>query len=275
MTENNVLQFKNPSEVESGLEKILQEGAIKMLKQAVAAEVEDFLSAHKSRHTEDGYLPERTIQTGLGHIPVQVPRARDRCRTGIKFTSQILPPYLKRTKNMEELLPWLYLKGLSTGDSPEALQALLGGNSKRLSSSTICRLKQSWEKDLTAFQERDFSQKSYAYWWVDGVYFQARMEEKQCMLVIMGADETGKIRAHCTSKWVARKRISWTEVLLGLKERGLKASPRLCVGDGALGFWNALYKVYGTQAKACWFHKMGNILNKLPKNLQNNAKSTL
>ena len=275
MKESTILEFKNPSEGISELEKVLKIGAERLLKAAVEEEVASFLSKHKHKVTEEGHaqivrnghLPERTIQTGLGDIPIKVPRTRDRGHEGIKFTSQLLPPYLKRTKNIEDLLPWLYLKGLSTGDFPEALSSLLGARAKGLSSSTVCRLKAVWEEDLMSFRDQDLSKKQYAYWWVDGVYFQARMEEKQCMLVILGADETGKKELVALVGGFRESDMSWREVLLDLKTRGLKEPPKLCVGHGPLGFWKALRHVYGgsVQTQRCWFHKMGNVLNSLPR----------
>jgi len=218
-------------------------------------------------------LPERTIQSGLGAISVKVPRTRDRSGSGINFTSSLIPPYLKRTQSVEELLPVLYLKGISTGDFQEALEALVGPRAKGLSSSTISRLKEQWEAEHTTWCRRDLSKKRYVYFWVDGVYLNVRMDDRQCLLVIVGADEFGKKELVAVQGGVRECEHSWREVLLDLKQRGLVNAPKLCVGDGAMGFWTALKKEYGsTKQQRCWVHKTMNILSKLPKKLQPTAK---
>jgi len=224
----------------------------------------------------NGYLPKRNLQTGVGSIEIKVPRTRDRSCSGIKFSSQIVPPYLRRTKNIEELLPVLYLKGISTGDFEEALTAIVGPNATGMSASTISRLKQVWGDEYDAWCVRDLSRKRYVYFWVDGIYLQARMESKQCLLIIIGADEFGNKELVSVTDGFRESEDSWAEVLLDLKSRGLREGPNLGIGDGALGFWKALHKIFPqTKQQRCWVHKTGNVLNKLPDTLQVKAKKHL
>ncbi len=177
---------------------------------------------------------------------------------------------------MEELIPWLYLKGISTGDFTEALAALVGKDAPGLSASTISRLKSIWQEDLEQWQKRDLSHKRYVYIWADGIYCNVRMEERQCLLVIIGSTEDGKKELLALNSGLRESELSWTELLLDLKHRGLKATPELVIGDGALGFWKALAKVYhNTRWQRCWVHKTANVLNKLPKSLQPKAKEKL
>ena len=260
-----------------------------MLAQAIESEVEVFLAdyAHLTlgnghrRVVRNGYLPEREIQTGIGPVSVRMPRTRDKGGAGtggrICFTSKILPPYLRRTKSIEELIPWLYLKGISTGDFSDALAALLGPDAPGLSASTISRLKDIWKDEMADWQGRDLSKKRYVYFWADGVYFNVRLEEaSQCILVIIGATAEGKKELVGIWDGYRESEQSWRELLLDLKRRGLKKGPKLAVGDGGLGFWKALPQVYGdTRAQRCWVHKTANVLNKLPKGAQKQAKQRL
>lgn len=282
MNDSNVIELRKPPEsAEDTLVCILRRGAQELLARAIEEEAKIFLESYAERLSEqgqrqvvrNGHLPERKIQTGIGPISVKVPRLRDRSGTGIKYTSNLVPRYLRRTKNIEELLPVLYLKGISTGDFEEALTAIVGTEATGFSSTTISRLKQIWQDEYEAWRKKDLSKKRYVYFWADGVYLQARMEEKQCILVIIGADEFGKKEVIAVSDGFRECEQSWTEVLLGLKERGLAMGPKLAVGDGALGFWKALHKVYGeTRQQRCWVHKTANILSKLPKTKQAKAK---
>ena len=271
------------------LDITLRAGARELLAQAVEAEVAEFLEGHatlvdgrgRRRIVRNGHLPERLIQTGIGPVDVRQPRVRDR-RAGegagaIRFTSAILPRYLRRTKSLEDLLPWLYLRGISSGDFSEALAALLGAQAPGLSASTIGRLKEVWQDEMERWQRRDLSAKRYVYFWVDGIYFGARLEEeKQCILVIIGATDHGTKELIAITDGYRESEQSWREVLLDLKRRGLGIGPELVTGDGALGFWKALRQVYGAaREQRCWVHKTGNILNKLPKGLQNKAKGHL
>lgn len=288
MRKHSVVELKKPEEAsQDPLTEVLRQGARKMLMAALEAEVESFLQQHRHvvnahGHREvvrNGYLPEREIQTGLGAIAVKVPRVKDKRKGSdqIRFSSQILPPYLRRTKSLDELLPWLYLKGVSTGDFSEALSALLGKDAPGLSASTISRLKESWKADLDAWQKRSLADKEYVYFWVDGVHFGARMEnEKQCILVILGATADGHKELVGISDGYRESEQSWYELLVDLKKRGLKTAPKLATGDGALGFWKALPKVFGnTRRQRCTVHKTVNVLDKLPKSAQKKAKGHL
>jgi transposase-like protein len=243
-------------------------------------------AAGRRRVVRHGYLPEREVQTGIGPVAVRCPRVRDRGagETGprIRFTSRILPPYLRRTKSIEELLPWLYLKGISTGDFSEALAALLGPEAPGLSASTIVRLKQVWQGELEHWQGRDLSARRYVYFWADGVYFSPRLDhDKQCILVIIGADELGRKELLAIADGYRESAQCWREVLLDLKHRGLVIAPELATGDGALGFWKALREVYGQTREqrsniyVRRVHKTANVLNKLPKSVQPRAKQHL
>jgi transposase-like protein len=266
------------------LTELLRVGARDLIKQAVEAELADMLSQYESHKLPDGrqavvrngYLPERTLQTGLGDVAIQVPKVRDRSGDGVKFTSSLLPPYLKRTKSIEELLPWLYLKGLSTGDYSEALWALLGKDAKGLSANTISRLKADWLDEYREWQKQDLSQKRYVYWWVDGIYSNVRMDDRLCLLVIIGVTEHGYKELVAVEDGYRESSASWQEVLINLRERGLTVAPKLAVGDGALGFWNALSKAYpDCKHQRCWVHKTANVLAKLPKSVQPKVKASL
>jgi putative transposase len=289
MSKDTVIEFKKPERfVDDPITEVLRTGARKLLREALEAEIESFLSQYRDlkdhqahqRVVRNGYLPERDIQTGIGQISVKVPRARDRKPDhesgSLRFTSSLLPPYLRKTKSMEELIPWLYLKGISTGDFTEALAALLGTDAPGLSASTISRLKDIWQEDLKEWQKRDLSHKRYVYIWADGIYCNVRMEERQCLLVIIGATEDGKKELLALESGFRESELSWTELLLDLKHRGLTTPPKLAIGDGALGFWKALTKVYHTTRwQRCWVHKTANVMNYLPKSLQAKAKENL
>lgn len=285
MKENLIFEDKNLSDqFKDHLEQILREGARTLLLQAIENEVTEYIESFKSLKdesnkrivTRNGYLPERAIQTGLGEIQIKQPRVRDK-REGKKFTSQILPPYLRRTKSLDALIPALYLKGISTGDLGEALEAILGENAKGLSATNIVRLKENWEKDFKEWQKRDLSNKRYVYVWVDGIYFNVRLnDERPCLLVIIGALENGKKELVAIHDGVRESKLSWKEVLQDLKRRGLQCSPNLAIGDGALGFWAAIEEEFPkTQGQRCWVHKTANVLDKMPKSAQTNAKKMI
>jgi transposase-like protein len=230
----------------------------------------------------NGHLPERSLQTPVGQIIVKQPRVRDRrspqeCE---QFASSILPKYLRKTKSIEELLPWLYLKGVSTGGFSEALAALLGPEAPGLSASTITRLKSTWEQELVQWQQRSLVDKRYVYIRADGIYFNVRLEDpgnaRQCILVLMGATAEGKKELLAVTDGYRESAQSWSEVLMELRSRGLTVDPELAVGDGALGFWKALATVFpATRTQRCWVHKTANVLNKLPKGVHAKAKSML
>ena len=289
MSKDNVVELKTPQPfVDDPITDVLRTGARKLLTEALEIEIEGFLSQYRDlrdyqdrqRVVRNGYLPERDIQTGIGQVAVKVPRARDpqpdRESGPIRFTSSLLPPYLRKTKSMEELIPWLYLKGISTGDFTDALAALVGQDAPGLSSSTISRLKSIWQEDLEQWQKRDLSHKRYVYIWADGIYCNVRMEERQCLLVIIGATGDGKKELLALDSGFRESELSWTELLLDLTHRGLTSAPELAIGDGALGFWKALTKVYhATRWQRCWVHKTANVLNQLPKSMQAKAKEKL
>jgi putative transposase len=287
VSNDNVFALKNPAvanEVRDALTEMLRQGACTLLAQAIEAEVAEFLARHSDKRdaagrvrvVRNGYLPQRTIQTGIGDVPVKAPRVRDRAGE-LRFRSSILPPYLRRTKTIEELLPWLYLKGISTGGFSEALGALLGRDAPGLSAGTISRLKAVWEDEHARWDKRSLAHKRYVYLWVDGIHFGVRLEEaNQCILVVMGATAEGKKELVALSDGFRESEQSWKGLLLDLKRRGLKIDPKLAIGDGALGFWKALPQVFGsTREQRCWVHKTANVLNKLPKHLQAKAKSDL
>ena len=277
------------SESRSLLDEIVHKGAQQMLAAALQWEVNEFVDRYQDvmdeqgrrRVVRNGYLPERTIQTGAGELKVRQNRIRDRRGSkdpdAVRFTSAILPPYLKKSKSIEELIPWLYLKGISTGDFQEALQALLGESANGLSATTINRLVKIWEDEHQAWSRRSLEGKEYVYIWADGVYFNIRLEEdRQCILVIMGATADGKKELIGIWDGYRESTQSWRELLLDLKERGLELAPKLATGDGAMGFWAALREVYPqTREQLCWVHKTANVLNRLPKSVQAKAKNDL
>jgi putative transposase len=263
---------------------VLRDGARTLLTQAVEAEVTEFLAryqdeqdaAGRTRMVRNGHLPERTIQTGLGQVAVKAPRVHDRSGQ-VRFNSNIVPRYLRRSRSIEDLLPWLYLKGISTGEFSEALGALLGADAPGLSAATISRLKAGWVEEHERWEQRSLTHKEYVYLWVDGIHFGVRLEEaNQCILVVIGATAQGRKELVALAAGFRESEQSWKEILLGLKNRGLKIDPKLAIGDGALGFWKALPQVFGaTREQRCWVHKTANVLNKLPKHLQPKAKSDL
>lgn len=269
------------------LSEILRQGAHQLLATAIQAEVDEWiqarahlLDANGRRHVvRNGVMPERTIVTGLGDIQVQQPRVHDRRPEGERerFTSKILPPYLRKTKNIEELIPWLYLKGISTSDFSEALSALLGPHAAGLSASTVTRLKSCWEEEYHDWSKRSLTGKQYVYVWADGIHFNIRLEkDRQCILVLMGATEEGKKELIAVYDGHRESEQSWKELLLDCKARGLTVDPKLATGDGALGFWKAIAEIYPqTREQRCTVHKTANVLDKLPKGIQAGAKSKL
>jgi transposase-like protein len=267
------------------MDEVLRDGARRMLQKAIEAEADDYIARHaqmcdaengRRLVVRNGRLPGREILSGIGPINIEQPRVRDR-RDGMKFTSAILPPYLRRTPNLEALIPTLYLKGVSTNDFPEALASILGEGARGLSASTIVRLKESWEKEYEAWQKRDLTGKRYVYFWADGVYFNVRLgDERPCVLVIVGALENGTKEMVALVDGQRESALSWKELLLDLKRRGLEEGPEVSVGDGALGFWAALEEVFPrSRRQRCWVHKTANILDKMPKSLQASAKTML
>lgn len=271
-------------EMKSALDELLREGARQMLQQAIENEVAEYLEAHQRIFDEkgrrmvvrNGHMPERNLLTGVGPLPVKRPRVHDK-RPGHRFTSAILPAFMRRVPSIDALIPVLYLKGVATNDFSEALEAILGPNAAGLSATNIVRLKEGWKKDYDDWQSRDLSQSRYVYWWVDGIYFNVRLEpDRPCVLVIMGAREDGVKELVAVHDGHRESKESWLEVLRGLKARGVREAPKLAVGDGALGFWSALEEEFSsTRAQRCWVHKTANILDKLPKHKQAHAKGLI
>jgi len=290
VTDSNIFKLAQPGTFTDSLTEILRDGARALLVQAVEAEVAGFLAKHADLKTEEGrqrlvrhgHLPEREIVTGIGPVAVRQPRVRDR-EAGrgeserIRFSPTILPPYARRSKSLDVLIPILYLKGVSTGDFEEVLAALVGKDVPGLSASTIARLKEGWTEEHARWRERDLSAKRYVYFWVDGIHLEARLEDQaQCILVIIGATPEGKKELVGFTDGMRESAESWRELLLDLKRRGLSIAPELAVADGALGFWKALGEVWPTtREQRCWVHKTANVLNKLPKSLHAKAKRAL
>ena len=286
-----VLAFRRQFDDRSPLDEIIREGARKMLQAAIDAEVDSFIQDYQHRRDEDsrrlvvknGSLPARNILTGAGSIPVQQGRVRDNStdrNSRVEFSPNVLPAYLKRTAAIEELIPWLYLKGISTGDFGEALQALVGEKAKGLSANVVVRLKEQWGTEYDEWMRRDLSGKQYVYVWADGIHVKVRLEDdankKQCLLVLMGATADGKKELIAVLDGYRESEQSWSELLLDLKHRGLTTPPKIAVGDGALGFWAALRKVFPeTKEQRCWVHKTANVLNNMPKSVQPKAKGDI
>ena len=285
----NIVRLRQPDEFDDPLTDVLRSGARRLLAQAVELEAEAFLAAMKDLKLADGrdrivrhgHGPERSIQTGIGPVPVSRVKIRDRGANGeadrVRFSSSILPKWARRTRSLDALLPVLYLRGVSTGDFQEALSALVGKDAPNLSASVITRLTTEWNADYERWQKRDLSARRYVYVWADGVYLQARMEDQaECMLVLIGATPEGKKELVGFQTGVRESAQSWRELLVDVKRRGLKMAPDIAVGDGALGFWKALDEVFpGTKHQRCWVHKTANVLNKVPLSVQANMKTDL
>lgn len=290
MRNNNVNREELPEEniVKQPLDEIVKQGALEMLQKALKIEVDLFLERYQyilddngnRRVVRNGHSRPRKIVTGAGQLEVSLPRVDDRAldaQNEPRFKSSIIPPYLRRTKNIDELLPVLYLKGISTGAFEEALESILGKNVKGLSAQNIVRLKQVWQKEYEQWKNRELSHKEYVYWWADGVHFNARLDnERQCMLVIVGVTPEGRKEIIAIEDGFRESKESWQSVLRGIKRLGLVNGPKLAVGDGALGFWAALQEEFGeTKHQLCWVHKTANVLDKLPKSLQGKAKTMI
>lgn len=285
----NVLRLRQPDEFDDPLTDVLRTGARKLLAQAIEIEAETFLAEMRDLKLADGrdrivrhgHGPERSIQTGIGPVPVSRVKIRDRGANGefdrVRFSSSILPKWARRTRSLDALLPVLYLRGVSTGDFQEALSALVGKDAPNLSPSVITRLTAQWNADYERWQKRDLSARRYVYVWADGVYLQARMEDQaECMLVLIGATPEGRKELVGFQSGVRESAQSWRELLVEVKRRGLKIAPDIAVGDGALGFWKALDELLpGTRHQRCWVHKTANVLNKVPLSLQANMKADL
>jgi len=269
------------------LEEIIRDGARKVLQAAIEQEVGTYIDMFKGLKDENGrrmvvrhgFLPERSLLTGMGPLSIKQPRVRDK-RVGKSFTSSILPRYMRRVPSLDNLIPILYLKGVSTGDFTEALEAILGENAKGLSASTVVRLKKQWEKDFKEWTRRDLTGARYVYFWADGIHFNVRLEDtenkRQCILIIIGARVDGKKELVAVLDGYRESKLSWMELLSSLRERGLSQGPKLAIGDGALGFWAALREAYPEcEEQRCWVHKTANVLDKMPKSVQPKAKERI
>jgi len=284
MGKSNVIELEDQAGSIDPLTELLRSGARQLLQQAIEAEVQELLAAHAGRLLEDGragvvrngHLPEREIQTGIGPVTVQIPKVRAKTGEPVTFHSALVPPYVRKTQSLEAALPWLYLKGVSTGEMSAALEVLVGPEAKGLSASTVARLKRTWAQEYRAWREEPLDKDRWVYVWADGVYSGLRAEQmKLCALVVIGVNERGKKRLLAIEDGVRESTQSWREVLLKLKSRGMNI-PQLAIGDGAMGFWAALEEVYPqTRQQRCWMHKAMNVLNCLPKSLQPKANQAL
>jgi transposase-like protein len=270
------------------LEQIARDGARRALQKAMEDEVAEYVNSHRE-HLDDaghrlvvrnGHKAARTILSGLGPIQVQQPRVDDRRvdENGVRFrfTSKILPPYLRKTKTIEDLVPWLYLKGISTGEMSDAL-VHLGFDGSGLSAASVTRMTETWQGEYDDWSKRDLAGKRYLYVWADGIYFSCRLtDDRPCVLVLMGATADGTKELIAIHDGQRESETSWMTVLLDLKARGLTEPPKLATGDGSLGFWLAMAKVFpSTKQQRCWVHKTANVLDKLPRNQQPAAKAML
>jgi transposase-like protein len=286
MKKDTSQQSVEQSEVGLSLEDLIRRGARDLIQKAIEVEVQQLLAEYENVRTlhgqravvRNGYLPARNILTAIGNVEVRVPKVRDRSGGGVKFNSALVPPYVRRSARVSAAIPWLYLKGISTGDMGEALTILLGDQAKGLSPNVVSRLKAQWAAEYAQWMKRDLSGSRYVYWWADGVYTSLRGEDdaRQCLLVIIGVRLDGTKELVTLGDGLRESKASWLELLRDLKARGLEVGPRLAVGDGALGFWSALEEIYPeTRHQRCWVHETANVLNALPKSLQAKAKAQL
>jgi putative transposase len=284
MKKSNVLEFAGRDTISDPLTALLRSGAQQLITQAVEVELQELLNEYSDRRTEDGHaivvrnghLPERELQTGLGPVTVKIPKVRSITGEPVTFRSALVPPYVRKTKSLEAALPWLYLKGVSSGEMGEALKVLIGPEAKGLSASTVSRLKQIWGQEYLSWCDGPLDKDRWVYVWADGVYSGLRGEQmKLCALVIIGVNERGEKHFLAIEDGMRESTQSWREVLLKLKSRGMNG-PELAIGDGAMGFWAALEEVYPeTRQQRCWMHKTMNVLNCLPKSAQAKAKDSL
>ena len=284
MSKHNVIELAGREAGNDPLSELLRTGAERLIYQAVEAELETLLAEHADRRTEDGkagvvrngYLPARKLQTGLGPVTVRIPKVRSKTGEPVTFRSALVPPYVRKTRSLEAAVPWLYLKGVSSGEMREALKVLVGPEAEGLSASTVSRLKQVWAQEYRDWCEERLDKERWVYVWADGVYSGLRAEQaKLCALVVIGVNERGQKRFLAIEDGVRESTQSWREVLLKLKSRGMNA-PELGIGDGAMGFWAALEEVYPeTRQQRCWMHKTMNVLNKVPKSIQPKVKAAL
>jgi transposase-like protein len=284
MNESNLIEFTSRESNADPLSELLRQGARQLIQQAVEAELATFLTGFEQRKLGDGraaivrngYQPERQIQTGIGAVSVQIPKVRAKDGSPVTFRSALVPPYVRKARSLEAALPWLYLKGISTGEMHSALSVLVGADAQGLSASTVARLKAQWGQEYQTWRTRRLDQDQWVYLWVDGIYSGLRAEDtKLCALVVIGVNAQGHKQFLAIEDGVRESTQSWREVLLGLKTRGMN-SPQLAVGDGAMGFWSAIDEVYPqSKQQRCWVHKTANVLNCVPKSVQPKVKDAL
>jgi transposase-like protein len=281
---NNIVELEGREQNADPVTQLLRNGAKKLIEQAIETELQELLALHSGRRTDDdragvvrnGYLPQRQLQTHLGPVTVRIPKVRAKTGEPVTFRSALVPPYVRKTRTLEAALPWLYLKGVSSGEMNEALSVLVGPQAQGLSASVVSRLKRAWEAEYLTWCEQPLDKERWVYVWADGVYSGLRAEQaKLCALVVIGVNERGEKHFLAIEDGVRESTQSWREVLLKLKSRGMNC-PQLAIGDGAMGFWAALEEVYSdTRQQRCWMHKTMNVLNCLPKSAQAKAKQAL
>jgi transposase-like protein len=284
MEKNTVVELAGRDTIADPLTEMLRTGARQLIDKAVEFELQELLEQHCERRTDDGkagvvrngYLPRRELQTGVGPVTIRIPKIRANTGEPVTFRSALVPPYVRKTRSLEAALPWLYLKGVSSGEMDEALKVLVGPQARGLSASTVSRLKQVWAQEYRAWNDAPLDKERWVYVWADGVYSGLRSEHtKLCALVVIGVTARGEKRFLVIEDGVRESTQSWREVLLRLKSRGMNV-PELAIGDGAMGFWGALEEVYGdTRQQRCWMHKTMNVLNCLPKTVQAKARQAL
>ena len=284
MSNHTVVAFKKEEDIVDPLTALLCHGAKQLLQNAIEAELVEMLARQSVKQDDrgrravvrNGYLPERQVLTGIGPVAVKVPKVRDRLGEGVVFHSTLAPPYVRKSRSIEAALPWLYLKGISTGHMAGALSALVGPDAAGLSPAVVSRLKAKWTGEYTAWTKRALRER-FVYLWADGIYSNLRADDQRlCLLVVIGVTDQGQKKFLAIEDGVRESTESWREVLRGLKDRGLTVAPALAIGDGALGFWGALPEIYpGTKPQRCWVHKTRNVLNYLPKAVQPKAKAEL
>ena len=284
MRKNNVLEFQGREARLDPLTELLRKGAQELIGQAVESELAELLAQYSDCRSSEGnaavvrngYQPQRELQTGIGPVTVRIPKVRSKSGDAVTFRSALVPPYVRKSASLEAALPWLYLKGISTGEMSEALKVLLGPQASGFSPATVSRLKQVWGQEYRDWSEDRLDKDRWVYVWADGVYSGLRAEQtKLCALVVIGVNERGEKRFLAIEDGVRESTQSWREVLLKLKSRGMN-TPELAIGDGAMGFWAALEQVYpDSRQQRCWMHKTMNVLNCLPKSGQAKAKQAL
>ena len=285
MSEDSAGWLGTPGSIQDSLTELLRQGARGLIEKAVEAELQGLLDRYgnvtdlrgRQAVVRNGYLPERDLLTGLGPVPVRIPKVRDRSGSGVKFNSALVPPCVRKAQRVEAALPWLYLRGISTGNLQEALSVLLGTEAQGLSPAVVSRLKAEWAEAYAAWNRRDLSDEHSVYVWADGIYSTLRGEgDRLCLLVLIGVNEQGEKRLLALSDGYRESKASWLAILQDLRARGLNAPPALGIGDGALGFWAALDEAWPqTRHQRCWVHKTANVLNALPTSIQGKAKAGL